>query len=120
MKIDHKKDKGLLLTLCDYLFISKRNLKKDELGYWRLIGRKGYIDTDGEYWYARIECKSSTTWKNVKNTAQFMQIWQDGDDEGALRLLRYPSKEEAQIIRKIWGFTHRRELTPEQKERLFK
>lgn len=120
MKIDHKKDRELLLTLCGYLFISKRNLKRDELGYYRLVGRRGFIDTDGKYWYARIECKSKVVWNNVKNTAQFMEIWQDGDDSGALRLPTHPSKEEAQIIRKIWGFTHRKVLTLEQRERLFK
>lgn len=105
MKIDHNKDKEYLLGLVEALKISKRNLRKDELGYWNLFGRRAKIDTDSEHWYVRIECKSKRRWWNVKDTLSFMGLWQNGDDEGALRLGRYPSEEEAQKIRKICGFS---------------
>lgn len=47
-----------------------------------------------------------------------MDLWQDGDDGGALRLLRHPSEEEAQKIRQNIGFTVSRKLEGEEKEKL--
>lgn len=118
MKPDHKKDREYLLGLVDSLGISKKNLRKDELGYWNLYGRRGKIDTDGEFWYVRISCKSRTIWQNVKHAISFMVKWQDGDDEGALRLDRYPTEEEANKIRKILGFSRRVQPSEEYKELL--
>lgn len=117
-EINHKDDRKLLLELCDHLFISKNNLRRDELNYWNLVGRKGWIDSDSEYWYVRMECKSSLLWKRIKSSLKFMDLWQDGDDEGALRLHRYPSEEEAQKIRKLAGFTVSRKLDEKEKEEL--
>lgn len=117
-EINHKDDRKLLLELCKHLNISKNNLKRDELDYWILRGRKGYIDSDSVYWYVRVGCDSSLLWRRVKESLKNMDLWQDGDDEGALRLLRYPTKEEAQKIRKLCGFTASRQLTEEEKEKL--
>lgn len=117
-EINHKDDRKLLLELCDYLFISKNNLKRDELDYWNLVGRKGWIDSDSEYWYVRMSCRSKTVWNHVKESLKFMVLWQDGDEEGALRLHRYPTEEEAQKIRKILGFTVSRKLDEETKKTL--
>ena len=116
IKLDHKADRKLLVELCEYLEISKNNLKRDELGYWNIIGKRGHIDTDSVYWYVRVSCRSKTVWRRVKESLPAMVLWQDGDDEGALRLQRYPSEEEAQKIRKIVGFTVSRKLTEEQKK----
>lgn len=117
-EINHKDDRKLLLELCDHLFISKNNLKRDELNYWNLVGRKGWIDSDSEYWYVRMSCRSRTVWNHVKSSLKFMVLWQDGDAGGALRLHRYPSEEEAQKIRKLLGFTVSRKLNEEAKKEL--
>jgi hypothetical protein len=121
MKVDHKKDKEYLLGLIESLSISKRNLKRDELGYWNLVGKRAFIDTDGEFWYVRYvrdREEPKRRWQKVKTSLQFMGLWQDGDDEGAFRLHRYPSPEEAQKIRKIVGFTTTKKLSDEDKEKL--
>lgn len=117
-EINHSDDRRLLAELCKHLFISKKNLKRDELDYSRLVGRKGYIDSDSTYWYVRVSCRSSILWKRVKNSLSFMDLWQDGEDEGALRLLRHPSEEEAQKIRQNIGFTVSRKLDEDAKEKL--
>ena len=111
-------DRELLLNLCNHLSISKNNLRRDELNYYNLVGKRGWIDTDSVFWYVRVGCKSSRVWKNVKSALRFMVLWQDGDDEGALRLDRYPTEEEAQKIRKICGFTRSRKMSEEDKKKL--
>jgi hypothetical protein len=118
--LNHKADRKLLVELCSHLNISERRIKRDELDYWNIIGRRGKIDTDSVFWYVRVECQSSLRWRRVKEALQFMDLWQDGDDEGALRLQRYPTEEEAQKIRKNVGLTGKRVLTEECKEMLRK
>lgn len=115
MKTDHKKDKDYLEGLVKALGISPRTLHKDVYGYWHITGRKGYIDTDSQYWYVRIALHTKTKWQNVKKHLKFMALWQDGDDEGALRLERYPTPEEAIKIRKIIGINKSRYTTEEEK-----
>ncbi len=118
IRLDHKADRKLLLELCNHLEISKNNLKRDGLDYWNLFGRRGKIDTDSVFWYLRVSCNSKRTWRRVKESLPTMVLWQDGDDEGALRLQRYPTKEEAQKIRNIVGFRRTIKFTEEQKEML--
>lgn len=116
ISLNHKADRKLLVELCDSLNVSHKRIKRDELDYWNIVGRRGKIDTDSVSWYVRVECDTPLRWRRVKEALQFMEIWQDGDDEGALRLQRYPSEEEAQKIRKFVGLTGKRTLTEDQKE----
>lgn len=116
IKLDHKADRRLLLELCKHLQISKNNLKRDELGYWYLIGKRGHIDTDSVSWYVRVSCKSTTAWRRVKEALPDMVLWQDGDAEGALKILRHPTEEEAQKIRKYIGFRRSQPLSEKEKE----
>ncbi len=104
--------------LVDALEVSKNNLKRDELNYWNIFGRRGKIYTDSEYWYLYKVCETPRRWNSVKSSLNFMGIWQDGDDEGVLRLQRYPTEEESEKIRKIIGFNKSKKLTETEKEKL--
>jgi len=109
-------DRAYLITLCDKLDISNRRICKDSYGNAYLQGRKGFIDTDSEFWYVRISCRTPTLWKNVKKRLNFMVLWQDGDEEGALRLDRYPTEKESEIIRENVGFSRKPKLTEEERK----
>lgn len=116
IKLDHKADRKLLVELCQHLEISKNNIKRDELGYWNIVGKKSWIDTDSVSWYVRVSCKSITAWRRVKEALPDMVLWQDGDAEGALKLLRHPTEEEAQKIRKYIGFRRVVKISEEMRE----
>jgi len=116
IELNHRQDKKYLDDLTGALEISKNNYCRDEYDYWTLKGKRGFIDTDSEYWYVRLECETPLLWRRVKNSLQFMEIWQDGEDEGALRLQRYPTAVESQKIRKYLGFRKSTKLSEESKK----
>src|ERR1700742_5024935 len=79
MKIDHKKDKELLINLSKALNISLTHIRKDELNYWNIIGKETFIDTDGEYWYIHIFSTSERKWNACKKSLEWMELRNDGD-----------------------------------------
>ena len=92
---------------------SKRSLRRDECGAWRVTGRKGYTYTWGPSggWLIHCAVSSPRKWTNVKKRLSFCQLTQDGDDEGCLRLFDLPTPEQAVLIRKAIGLK-RRKLHP--------
>lgn len=101
MKVNHKQDKAVLTNLSTALNISKIHIRKDELNYWNIIGKETFIDTDGEYWYIHIFSTSERKWKSCKESLEFMELINDGDDEGVLRMKNMPDFIQSKIIRKL-------------------
>lgn len=112
MKSHKAEDKRYLKKLTQALDISDRRIKLDECGDFNIFGNRGKISTDGEYWYLYVQ-RTLRTWKNVKNTLSFMEVHQDGDEEGVLRLARVPFRDEASLVRKTIGVRPRTVLTEE-------
>lgn len=114
------KDKQLLNTLIEFLHISPSRLCLDECGDWMLKGREdNKIITDGVRWFVYIKLEGhARKWNNVKKRLAFMKIEQDGDDEGILSMLNWPSDEQAEILRKAVGFRKSTELSIEEVEAL--
>lgn len=106
----------------------KRSLKKaletstrwtiDNCGDYNLLGTKGKIFIDDNFWYVYVEIQAGT-----REDLSFMKISQDGDYELIVKLDRLPTKKEAKIVRNKVGLKKKRTLSPEQvkimTERLF-
>jgi hypothetical protein len=118
MNIDKTKDKQFLTTLCEHLECSKNRLHLDAYRDWNIQGTKGHIFTDLIYWYVYLSPESTRKWNNIKNKLSFMEVSQDGDDEGILKMKRMPSKEEAKILRKLVGLRISTKLTEEEVQQL--
>lgn len=114
MKINHKKDKELLTKLSTSLNISKTHIHKDELGYWCILGKETWIDTDGVYWYLHITESSNRSWSHCKKSLD-MEVAIDCDGEGVLRSNEMPAERESKIIRKLLGL--RTSYTPKNFEK---
>lgn len=112
---NREKDKKLLLQLTENLDISKDRLKVDECGDWNIIGRKGKIFTDSKFWYVFVEETGKIRWNNIKIKLKFMELTQDSDDEGILRLERMPSYKEGEELRNILGLRRRPVLSEERR-----
>lgn len=107
-------DKRYLKNLSRALDISDGRIKLDECGDWNIVGKRGYISTDTEYWYLYVKYENSNRkWSNTKESLNFMEVHQDGDDEGVLRLDRLPFRDEAMTVRKVIGVRPRTVLTEE-------
>lgn len=117
-EVDHKKDRKLLLKLCRALSISRNNIKKDELGYWNIVGKRGKIDTDGEWWYLHIQTGKPRIWHNVKKSLPGMVVAIDGDLEGVLKQESMPDVISSQQIRSTIGVRWAKKPTPEETEKL--
>jgi hypothetical protein len=122
--VDHQKDRELLTELCEKLSISRNNLKKDELGYWRILGKKGYlenrnfIDTDGKYWYLHIFAKNSRIFKNIEKSLPEGGKQLLLDDEGVWGWESYPDEVLSNKIRGLMGSRRALKYTPEESEEL--
>lgn len=117
-EINHKDDLKLLSQLCDSLDISDNNLRRDELNYWNIFGRKGSIFTDSKLWHVLVSCDSKRLWSATKSKLKFMMVSQDGDTEGIMKLERMPLPKEAAIVRKVLGLNKRPALTEEARAEL--
>jgi hypothetical protein len=123
-EVDHKSDRKFLLGLCQALSVSKKNLARDELDYWRIVGRKGFqentnfIDTDGKYWYLHIFTENPRIWGNIQKRLPDMGKWLIGDDEGVLRLDSYPDEILSNKIRGLLGLRWAKKPTLEETELL--
>lgn len=98
--------RGLLLALEG----SKRTLRRDECGAWRILGRKGHDYTWGPSggWLLFCDAGTCRKWSAIKRRLSFCKVTQDGDTEGCLRLFEPPTAEQAIAIRKALGLRRRR------------
>ncbi len=115
MKTYYKEDKVYLKALCEVLEISERNLKRDECDNCVLVGRRGIINTDTENWYLYVST-TARKWNNIKKQFTWMDVTQDGDEEGMLRSNLCMSRKQAAEIRKLAGLTHTPGMSDKQRE----
>lgn len=108
-----KEDKQYLRILSKALDISEGRVKRSTDLNWSIVGTRGYISTDGEYWYLYTRSESDRKWTFTKKALSFMELTQDGDDEGILRLSRMPFRDEARTVRKVIGLRPRTVMTEE-------
>lgn len=113
MKVDKTEDKKYLKKLAKALDISESRIKLDECRDWNIFGVRGKISTDSEYWYLYTQCETKMKWTYTKKKLSWMEVHQDGDDEGILRLSRMPYREEAKSVRQVIGLRIRTVLSQE-------
>lgn len=118
MKSHKKEDKVYLLRLTKALDISEGRIKLDSCNDWNIVGSRGHISTDQEHWYLYTECETGMKWTWTKKHLSFMEVHQDGDTEGILRLSRMPFREESRTVRKVIGLRPRTVLTEEGRAQL--
>lgn len=115
---NRSEDKKYLRKLLKALDASESRLKVDECGDWNIVGLRGHIFTDGNFWYLFVSPESVRKWNIIKKQLPFMTLHQDGDDEGILKCDRMPFLVEAMEIRKVIGIRPTKKLTEEQREAL--
>lgn len=113
-----KDDREYLKKLAKALDISEKRIKLDDYEDWNIFGSRGKISTDCDYWYLFTQCETDRKWTFTKKRLSFMEVHQDGDSEGVLRLARMPFRDEAMIVRKVIGLRPRTVLTEEQRQSL--
>jgi len=101
---DQTTDRIFLTEMSIKMGVSQRRIRLNEYRWVILQGDRSTINYDGKWWYFNILDLTPMKWRNVKKKLSFMEVSQDGDDEGVLRLDRMPTDEECEIIRKIGGF----------------
>ena len=92
-------------------------LARDECGDWNIIGSRGTLYTDGQFgpnWYLY----TPYSWRRAKRSLSFMQVHQDGDAEGVLKLDRLPTPDEVRLIKKWTGLGTKKMLSPERRAKL--
>jgi hypothetical protein len=94
-------------------------LRRDEAGWWTIIGRRGSIHTwgDGRSFVAYVRCRSRQHWSFSRRRLAFLTVAQDGDAEGCLRLPRLPTRDEAVVIRDVMGLRKQVAYAPDTLER---
>lgn len=115
---NRENDKILLEKLSEHLSTSEDRIRLDDCGDWNIFGRRGHIFTDSKLWYVFVAETTKRKWSAIKAKLKFMEVSQDGDDEGILKLERMPLQEEAEAIREVLGLNKRPELTEEQRAKL--
>lgn len=115
---NRENDKILLEKLSEHLSTSEDRIRLDDCGDWNIFGRRGHIFTDSKLWYIFVAETTKRKWSAIKAKLKFMEVSQDGDDEGILKLERMPLQEEAEAIREVLGLNKRPELTEEQRAKL--
>lgn len=111
-------DKILLQGLSDALDTSHQRIRLDPCRDWNIKGTRGHIFTDAKLWYVFVAASSKRHWTAIKHKLQFMELSQDGDDEGVLKLERMPTPAEAKTIRAVIGLRPRTKLTEQQRAEL--
>jgi hypothetical protein len=93
---------------------NRRALRRDRCGDYMITGKLGHIFADGQGFLLYVSTQGSPRrWTMVKCRLAFCHLNQDGDDEGCLRLDRFPTSEEAELIREALGIRKRRHMSPE-------
>ena len=113
-------DRQYLKILSKSLDISEGRIKADEYGDWNIVGTRGHISTEGDFWYLYTDSGSVRKWNITKGMLSFMEVHQDGDQEGVLKCARQPFRDEAMAVRKVIGVRPRTKLTEEQRANLLK
>jgi hypothetical protein len=112
------KDKELLTELCSVLKVSKNNLRLDEYLDWNIFGgQEAKISTDGESWYLYLQYENQKRrWNRAKKFLPFMEVTQDGDDEGVLKMTGMPDEKQAETVRKYLRLRKVNPMTDKQRE----
>lgn len=113
MNTDKTEDKKYLVKLARALDVSEKRIRLDDYRDWNIVGTRGHISTEGDFWYLYTECESERKWTFTKKSLSFMEVSQDGDSEGILKLARMPFRDEARAVRKVIGLRPRTILTEE-------
>jgi hypothetical protein len=96
---------------------SSSALRRDECGDYCIQGSRGHVYPwgDGKTWWVMVRCRSARHWTYTKARLRpFVEITQDGDEEGAGRMGSIDT-EQAAVIREICGI--RKSYSPEELER---
>lgn len=120
MNVNKTEDKKYLVKLAKALDVSEKRIKLDAYRDWNIVGSRGHISTEGDYWYLYTQCETIRKWDNVKKNLSFMEISQDGDSEGIMKCDRMPYREESRIVRKVIGLRPRTVLTEAGREMLLR
>lgn len=114
-----REDRQQQERLLEALDAAPGQLRRDECGWWIIVGRRGTIQTwgDGRSWLAYVRCRSGQHWTFTKRRLAFMTVTQDGDEEGCLRLFRMPAPHEAVVIREVIGLRKRVDYAPDALDR---
>lgn len=115
---NREEDKKLLQRLSEALNTSEERIHLDECGDWNIVGKRGHIFTDAELWHVSVEGTTKRRWDNIKKKLSFMEVSQDGDDEGIMKLERMPTQEESSLVRETVGLNKRPLLTDAQRAKL--
>jgi hypothetical protein len=112
-------DRRILLNLCKVIKISPKRIKKDDCDYYTIYGTKGYIqtwgDNEGKSFLVRPYTHTKRKWGLTKRKLSFMEVTQDGDEEGILKFTLPLEEHQANLIRKALGIRKSKELTEEEK-----
>jgi hypothetical protein len=119
--VAERADRAKQLKLLVALGAWDRALRRDDCGAWVIEGWCGHIaswsDTESG-WVIYVAARSARAWSAVKKRMSFCRVTQDGDEEGCLRLDRFPTTEEAEILRETLRIRKRREVSAETLEHL--
>jgi hypothetical protein len=116
--LNRRPGRDLLLDIVAALTVSKANLRRDPCGDWNIVGRQGHISTDGVAQYLFLRLPTKRKWENAKRALRFLNVVQDGDDEGVLKMVELPTAEQAKIIRKFLGLRKLATLADKQRATL--
>jgi hypothetical protein len=96
-------------------------LRRDDCGDWHILGRKGHVYVyDATAVLLVYHPGSARGWTFAKASLGFCRVTQDGDDEGCLVLDHLPTRDEASTIRRVLVIAKKRDVSPEEIERLAK
>lgn len=88
-------------------------VRRDECGDLNIFGSRGKVFTDREHFYIYAMCATKKQWTHFKKALFFMEVSQDGETEGILKLNRYPQELECIEIRAKVGLRKSPELSEE-------
>jgi hypothetical protein len=88
-------------------------ITKDECLDPCIFGKKGKMYQDKDYWYLYL---AGRNWNYFKTQLNFMEVWQDGDAEGVLRLNRPLTDKEAPKVRKAAELGKKRVMSEKQRD----
>jgi hypothetical protein len=114
-----------LLALVDVLSCRDNALRRDECGDWRIEGRCGHIyavpgtlDRPSMPGFQIFIVGSGRWWNGAKRGLAFADLANDGDDEGALFIVRLPTPNEAEAVRHFVGLAKKRVMREAELARL--
>jgi hypothetical protein len=107
-------DQTRLEALVAAIDASPRALWRDQCGDYMITGKLGHIFADGQGFLLYVSTRESPRrWTMVKRRLAFCHLYQDGDDEGCLRLDGLPRPKEAELIREALAIRKRRHVSSE-------